>query len=78
MEIVTSWMEKGVEQGIERGERALVRRMLHKRLGSLDSRAEARIDQLSVQQLEDLAEALLDFESPSDLTNWLDAQGKKG
>jgi hypothetical protein len=69
MEIVTSWMERGVKQG----KSDLVLRMLRKRFGSLDPENEGRIGQLSVEQLEELAEALLDFSSTEDLTDWLDA-----
>ncbi len=82
MEIVTSWMEKGIEQGIEQGVRqgkqteaqSLVLRMLGKRLGSLERQMEARIKDLSVKQLEGLAEALLDFTKLSDLSTWLGDQ----
>ena len=85
MEIVTSWMGKGIEQGIEQGvkegkqheARALVLRQLRKRLGSLESEVEARLGQLSVEGLEQLAEALLDFGSPDDLTRWLHDRGSK-
>jgi len=85
MEIVTSWMEKGMEKGIERGvkegkeheARSLVLRQLRKRLGSLESEIEARLDELSVEKLEELAEALLDFGSRSDLADWLGAQGNR-
>lgn len=81
MEIVTSWMEQGIEQGIEQGAKQgkcdLVLRQLRKRLGYLDAESEGRIGQLSVEQLEELAEALLDFTSPSDLVSWLDAQVSK-
>jgi hypothetical protein len=84
MKIVTSWMEKGIEQGMERGveqgvkqgkqeeARALVVRMLGKRLGTLDPQLVARMEPLSVEQLEELAEALLDFRSHADLADWLD------
>jgi len=79
MEIVTSWMEKGIEQGIERGKQSealsLVLRQLRKRLGSLEKEFEDRITELSVGSLEELAEALLDFNSSSDLAAWLDASG---
>jgi hypothetical protein len=70
MEIVTSWME----QGVKRGKSDLVLRMLRKRFGSLDAESEGRVGQLSVEQLEELAEALLDFSAPSDLATWLDAK----
>jgi len=81
MEIVTSWMEKGIERGVKEGKqheaRALVLRQLRKRLGSLESEIEARLGELSVEELEQLAEALLDFGSPTDLTRWLDAHGSR-
>ena len=76
MEIVTGWMEKGMEKGMDegtkQGKRDLVLRLLRKRFGSLELDAEDRIDQLSGQQLDQLAEALLDFSALSDLTSWLD------
>jgi hypothetical protein len=36
----------------------------------------ARVDGLSVEQLEQLAEAVLDFSSQSDLTHWLDVNAQ--
>jgi hypothetical protein len=51
MEIVTSWMRKG----IQRGKRELLVAQLHERLGSLDKALEDRIDPLSAEQLQDLA-----------------------
>ena len=85
MEIVTSWMEKGIEQGIEQGVKqgkqnealSLVRRMLFKRLGPLEQGMEARVAGLSVEQLEELAESLLDFTVPSHLTGWLAAHASE-
>ena len=76
MEIVTSWMEKGIEKGMEegtkQGKRDLVLRQLRKRFGSLEPETEARMGELSAERLDQLAEALLDFHSLSDLTAWLD------
>lgn len=75
MEIVTSWMEEGLEkgreEGLQKGQRVLVLRQLRKRLGSLDEPAESRIEALSTERLEELGEALLDFSSPDDLSVWL-------
>lgn len=78
MEIVTSWMQEGIEQGIERGieqgierERSLVLRLLIKRVGLLPSEIRDRCDQLSIDQIEALGEALLEFTSLADLETWL-------
>ena len=67
MKIVTSWMEEG------RREEALslVLRQLGRRVGGLDQTVEAQIRQLSVAELEDLGEALLDFSQVSDVIGWL-------
>lgn len=73
MEIVTGWMEKGMEAGARQGKRDLILRQLRKRLGSLDLDIDAHINELSGEQLDQLAEAVLDFTSQFDLTAWLDA-----
>ena len=80
MEIVTSWMEegirKGLEQGLEQGRRSeasgLVVRQLTRRLGPLDASLLGRLNALSVEETEDLGEALLDFHCIADLSAWLD------
>ncbi len=74
MQIVTSWMEQGIEQGIERGERSLVLRLLRRRVGELPAPVQSQIDTLPTPQLELLGEALLDFTSLSDLEAWLAGQ----
>jgi predicted transposase YdaD len=61
MEIATSWMERGIEQGRQEGEVALITRQLKRRLGTVTPEVEARIRHLSIEQLENLGEALLDF-----------------
>ncbi|MEI8376873.1 MAG: DUF4351 domain-containing protein [Planctomycetota bacterium] len=74
MEIVTSWMERGLEQGRQEGlvhERKLVLHLLLKRLGNPDAAAESQIENLSADRLEQLGEALLDFNSLADLHAWL-------
>jgi Domain of unknown function (DUF4351) len=74
MQIVTSWMEQGIEQGAIREARSLVLRQLTRRIGQIAPAAEAKILTLSVSQLESLGEALLDFVSPKDLDEWLRSQ----
>ena len=73
MEIVTSWMEKGIETGIERGEKTLILRLLKRRFGNLSVDVENQINNLSLHQTESLGDALLDFQSLDDLINWLNS-----
>ncbi|NCS59792.1 MAG: DUF4351 domain-containing protein, partial [Microcystis aeruginosa G11-04] len=57
--------------GMQREGANLVLRQLNRRLGQVTSSVEKQIRQLSVEQLEDLGEALLDFENEADLLHWL-------
>jgi hypothetical protein len=69
MELVTSWHIEG------RAEEALmlVNRQLARKLGPLPTDVQERLAALPVEQLEALAEALLDFTALDDLMAWLDA-----
>jgi len=71
MEIVTSWMEEGIQRGRQEGEFAVIMRQLTRRISTVDPQLQERIRQLSLTKLEDLAEALLDFSTVEDLINWL-------
>ncbi|MGB8699783.1 MAG: DUF4351 domain-containing protein, partial [Thermosynechococcaceae cyanobacterium] len=51
--------------------RSLVLRLLARRIGTLPIDTEVQVQELNLPQLEALGEALLDFSSPGDLTNWL-------
>jgi hypothetical protein len=46
-------------------------RQLNRRCGPLSDSTAARIKALPLEQLEALAEALLDFSGPADLADWL-------
>jgi predicted transposase/invertase (TIGR01784 family) len=70
MQIVTSWMKEGLQQGIER-EKGLVVRMLKRKLDELDAELEAQVRSLEIEQIEALGEALLDFTRVDDLRLWL-------
>ncbi len=59
------------EQGVQQGQANLILRQLKRRLGKFESGDETRITRLSVEQLEALGEALLDFSSRDDLLAWL-------
>ncbi|MEH2127376.1 DUF4351 domain-containing protein [Nostoc sp.] len=70
MQIVTSWMESGIQQG----ELKIIQRLLTKRIGVITAELQERLRGLSLTQLEDLAEALLDFSTEADLVAWLQQQ----
>jgi hypothetical protein len=71
MEIVTSWMREGIQQGKHEEALALVLRLLRRRVGSLDAVYEEQIRQLPLEALEELSEALLDFTQVADVATWL-------
>jgi len=52
---------------------ALVLRQLARRVGQISPEVLEQIQQLPLAQLEELGEALLDFGSMQDLTDWLQA-----
>ncbi|MFM6070668.1 MAG: DUF4351 domain-containing protein, partial [Dolichospermum sp.] len=64
-------IEEGRQEGRQEGERLVILKLLKKRLGELSPETTQRIQSLSVNQLENLSEALLDFSSMADLLNWL-------
>jgi predicted transposase/invertase (TIGR01784 family) len=57
-------------EGRQEGEAILVLRLLNRRLGQLSPNLLERIRSLSVENLENLGEALLDFQSEEDLKQW--------
>ena len=87
MQIVTSWMEEGIQQGLEQGleqgrqegrqegrkegELRTVLRWLDRHFGTLASDRRTQIQTLALLQIEDLADALLDFTTLADLESWL-------
>jgi predicted transposase YdaD len=75
-DILAEGREEGLEKGREEGRRreasTLALRQLERRCGSLDAPTSARIEALSLWQLEELALALLDFRSAQDLQTWLE------
>ncbi|WP_231599593.1 DUF4351 domain-containing protein [Crocosphaera watsonii] len=63
--------KEGREEGREEGQKSLLLRLLTRKVGELSSEVRQNIDNLSIEQLENLGEALLDFSSIVDLENWL-------
>ncbi|MEH2323819.1 MAG: DUF4351 domain-containing protein [Nostoc sp.] len=63
--------ERGKQEGEQEGEQRLILRLLQRRVGELSPELQERIQSLSLNQLETLGEALLDFTAMEDLINWL-------
>jgi predicted transposase YdaD len=59
------------QEAMEEGETRLLLRLLSKRFGKISDRSIQTINKLSLEQLEDLGEALLDFSVIKNLDNWL-------
>jgi predicted transposase YdaD len=66
--------QEGEQQGRQEEALSFVLRLLPRRVGTVPPEIEAQIRTLSLQQLEELGEALLDFSQISDLQNWLYAR----
>ena len=64
-------IEKGIREGKTEGQRSLILRQLNRRVGELSIAIQSQIDRLSLPQLENLGEALLDFSTIEDLEAWL-------
>ena len=69
-EILEEGREEGLEAGRQQEASALAIRQLSRRFGSLDEGSRERLSSLTLQQLEQLAEDLLDFTEPGDLQAW--------
>jgi predicted transposase YdaD len=70
MEIVTSWMEKGIEQGMER-EKQFIIRQIKRKFGNIEEELQAQIKALNIDVIETLGEDLFDLTSIDDLKQWL-------
>ena len=64
-------MRRGEQKGRQGEALAFVQRQLSRRCGTLSPSLLARVQALSLEQLEDLGDALLDFSSATDLETWL-------
>jgi len=71
--IYQEWREEFLQEGRQEGEQSLILRQLTRRIGDVAPDLRTKVQSLSLQQLEVLGEALLDFSEPGDLVQWLDA-----
>ncbi|PZO55523.1 MAG: hypothetical protein DCF15_10360 [Phormidesmis priestleyi] len=65
---------EGRAEGRAAGARSLLNRMLTRTVGDLTADLQAKVNELSPDQVEVLGEALLDFSSVDDLLEWLNGQ----
>lgn len=78
---VQEWLAEGRQEGLQEGRQegrreeaaTVTLRLLRRRCGPLSEATSARIQQLPLERLEALAEALLDFQGPEDLAAWFAA-----
>ena len=81
--VAQEWIEEGRQEGRQEGEArgraaeaaVVTLRLLNRRCGPLSNATTARIQALPLEQLEALADALLDFSGPADLAAWLAEHG---
>jgi hypothetical protein len=79
---ITSWerigLEQGLEQGVARGRREalleVLQMQLEEKFGTLEPSVQQQLQNLSEAQLKSLTTALLWFEAPQDVTDWLKLQ----
>jgi predicted transposase YdaD len=76
-------LQEGERQGEQRGRlegrlegrqeegQSLILKLLTRRIGVLSPEVTVQVQELSLQQLEAMGEALLDFNQPQDLVTWL-------
>ncbi len=57
-------------EGRQQGEANLILRQLKRRIGEVSPQLSQKIKSLSIEQLENLGDALLDFQSMEDLEKW--------
>jgi hypothetical protein len=66
-----------LQQGRRQEALSLVMRLLNRRLGEVNPAAIERVRGLSIEQLEELGVALLDFSNVADLMAWFDQQERR-
>jgi predicted transposase/invertase (TIGR01784 family) len=64
--------QEALAEGEARGEVKLAIRQLNRRFGDIPQNLTEKIRELSIEEIENLGEALLDFQSLSDLVSWLE------
>lgn len=63
--------QEGLQEGLQKGEAAVIVRLLQRRFADLSPHVRDQISRLELARLEALSEALLDFQSLTDVKTWL-------
>jgi predicted transposase YdaD len=63
--------QRGQVLGLKQGLKQFAVKLLTRKFGKVSLKTFKRLDKLSAEQLEELAEAVLDFEKVADLEEWL-------
>jgi hypothetical protein len=75
MQIINQWEEHALQRGQEQGSRAILVRQLARKFGQLPTPLHEKLDGLSQDKLEQLADAVLDFSTVADVQSWLARNG---
>lgn len=70
-------LAKGQKIGREEEARSLILKLLNRKVGAITDQLQTQIQALSLEQLEALGEALLDFSAIADLEGWLRVQPRR-
>jgi hypothetical protein len=65
---------RAIREAKQEGERTIVLRLLNRRVGNIPDALLSQIQGLSVEQLEALGDAVLDFSTLADLSSWLQGE----
>ena len=77
MELLNEWQIKGIKKGRAEEAMLIALRQLRIKVGEPSKSQQTRIGRLTVEQLEELSEALLDFTTSGELDAWLAANAKQ-
>ncbi len=61
---------EGLQEGLVQGQRSLLLQLLRRKLGIIPQRFQDRISQLSRENLDELSDVILEFETMQDLEDW--------
>jgi predicted transposase/invertase (TIGR01784 family) len=64
-------LQIGEQRGLMKGQAAMLQRQLTRKFGKISPTVKSKISKLSIAQLEDLAEAIFDFQTSADLSTWI-------